>query len=169
MSTAPILSESIDVRSFWSIIGQRATGVTVVTAKGPEGPAGFLGFSASHVSASPPLMLVSIDKKTSARSAVLDGRNFALNYLPAGARAIAEVFGGNSDLKGANRFEPGPWSELRTGAPVLIGALAAIDCVLEETIDRDGVSIMIGRVVATAVDLGRAPLIAFRGSYFDWP
>ena len=86
--------KQIDAKAFWSAVGQRAMGVSVVTAKGPDGPAGFLGLSTAHVCANPPTMLVSIDKTTSALAAVLAGRHFAINYLAHDQQAIADMFGG---------------------------------------------------------------------------
>ncbi|MFT5180492.1 MAG: flavin reductase (DIM6/NTAB) family NADH-FMN oxidoreductase RutF, partial [Alphaproteobacteria bacterium] len=44
----------IDPGSFWRAIGQRATGMTIVTAHGSDGPAGLLALSATHVAADPP-------------------------------------------------------------------------------------------------------------------
>jgi len=78
---------------------------------------------------------------------VINARHFAINYLPRGHEAIAETFGGKGTLKGAARFEPGQWTELATGAPVLADAVGALDCVLEEAIERHGVLIVIGRLV----------------------
>ena len=59
-------SNVIDAKTFWRTLGERAIGATIVTAQGADGPAGFLGLSATHVCADPPSMLVSIDRKTSA-------------------------------------------------------------------------------------------------------
>ena len=73
--------KEIDAKAFWGAVGQRAMGVSVVTASGADGPAGFLGLSTAHVCADPPMMLVSIDKRTSALQAVLESRHFAINYL----------------------------------------------------------------------------------------
>src|SRR5258707_10348689 len=108
----------IDPRAFWRAIGNRATGSTVVTARSDDGPAGFLGLSATHVCADPPTMLVSIDSKTSALAAVLHGRHFAINYLGRDAQAIADMFAGKTGIKGSARFEGGRWGTLSTGAPV---------------------------------------------------
>src|SRR5215472_16143736 len=99
MSDQPQAGKTIDTRTFWRAIGQRATGSTVVTARSTEGPAGFLGLSATHLSADPPLMMVSIDRRTSALAALLTARHFAINYLPKEATAIADSFGGKGPLK----------------------------------------------------------------------
>src|SRR5260370_27754231 len=94
----------IDAKTFWRTLGERATGATIVTAQGADGPAGFLGLSATHVCADPPTMLVSIDSKTSALAAVLHGRHFAINYLGRHAPAIADMFAGKTGIKGSPRF-----------------------------------------------------------------
>jgi flavin reductase (DIM6/NTAB) family NADH-FMN oxidoreductase RutF len=159
------IGKTIDAKTFWRALGQRAIGSTVVTARGEDGPAGFLGLSASHICADPPLMLASIDKRTSALAAVLSARHFAVNFLPSDAAEIADLFGGKGALKGAARFETARWQTLTTGAPVLATALGAMDCVLEEAIERHGVSIVIGRVVDTLIGSGRNPLIHFGGGY----
>jgi len=160
--------KTIDAKAFWGAVGQRALGVSVVTATGTGGPAGFLGLSSAHVCADPPLMLVSIDKKTSALQPVLESRHYAINYLAQDQQPIADIFGGRSELKGADRFSTATWGKLSSGAPVLQDAAGVIDCVLEEAIERFGVVIALGRVVDFSTS-GRAPLIFLRGQYFAGP
>ncbi len=156
---------SIDARQFWQGIGQRATGSTIVTARTHDGPAGFLGLSATHVCADPPVMLVSIDKRTSALATIVAARHFAINYLPRQARAVADAFGGKTPLKGADRFQDGAWETRVTGAPIFKDALGAIECTLEETIERHGVVIALGRVVNICLGNAAEPLVHFRGGY----
>jgi flavin reductase (DIM6/NTAB) family NADH-FMN oxidoreductase RutF len=153
----------IDVRSFWTTLGQRATGMTVVTADSDDGPTGFLGLSAAHVTASPPTMLVSVDHRTSALAGIRARRHFAVNFLPATAVAIADAFGGRTGASGAARFVPGEWRVLSTGAPVFRDALGAFDCIVDDIVERGDVSIIIGKVVAMASREDGEPLIFFRG------
>lgn len=155
--------QAIDPRTFWTTLGQRATGMTVVTADSDDGPTGFLGLSAAHVTASPPTMLVSVDRKTSALAAILSRRHFAVNFLPAEAGAVADAFGGRTGVSGADRFAPGDWRTLSTGAPVYNNALGAFDCVVDQVVDHGDVAIIIGTVVATAFRADGDPLIFFRG------
>jgi flavin reductase (DIM6/NTAB) family NADH-FMN oxidoreductase RutF len=157
-------TKQIDAKTFWRALAMRATGVVVATARGADGPAGFLALSATHVTADPPTMLVSIDKRTAALPAVLQAKHFALNFLPRADQALAEMFGGRGEARGAERFAPERWGTLVTGAPVLNDAVGAIDCALEETIERHGVVIAIGRVVEVVVREGE-PLLFFRGAY----
>ena len=79
-------------------------------------------------------------------------------------QAIADVFGGKTAAKGAERFASGSWGSLSTSAPVLADGAGAIDCALEETIERFGVVIALGRVVDFALS-SREPLILLRGKY----
>ncbi len=116
----------------------------------------------------PPTMLVSIDKRTSALQAVLESRHFAINYLARDQQELADIFGGKSALKGADRFSTAVWGALSSGAPVLQDAAGAIDCVLEEAIERFGVVIAIGRVVDFRTSTSD-PLIFFRGRYISTP
>jgi flavin reductase (DIM6/NTAB) family NADH-FMN oxidoreductase RutF len=154
----------MDVRSFWQAIGCRAVGAAVVTARDASGPAGFLALSATHLSADPPRLMVSVDAKTSALRTILAARHFAINYLSADQEEMANIFGGKTGLQGADRFTKGTWTTLSTGAPVLADAVGALDCVLEETIDR-GTVIAIGLLVANRASPSARPLVSFRGGY----
>jgi len=155
--------DEIDAKAFWTTLGQRATGMTVVTADSDDGPTGFLGLSAAHVTASPPTMLVSVDRKTSALSGILARRHFAVNFLPAEAGKVAEAFGGRAGVSGAARFAAGEWRTLSTGAPVFCDALGAFDCVVDQVVPHGDISIIIGKVVAAAWRPDGEPLLFFRG------
>jgi flavin reductase (DIM6/NTAB) family NADH-FMN oxidoreductase RutF len=159
-------AQRLDARGFWKLIGQRATAATVVTAAGSSGPAGFLALSSTHLTWSPPTMMVSIDEKTSALETIRAARHFAINILDEDDRELADMFGGKGDIKGLARFGTASWSSLATGAPVLDRALAAIDCELDELIPRHGAVIAIGRIVTwREKNDGAAPLVFFKGAY----
>jgi flavin reductase (DIM6/NTAB) family NADH-FMN oxidoreductase RutF len=158
------MESAIDAKTFWKAIGCRAIGVAIVTAQGREGPAGFLALSATHLTASPPMMMVSISLTTSAFRAVREGNHFAINYVAKGNDALVQDFGGGGQRKGADRFLPGAWGTLKSGAPALLDAVGVIDCQLEEIIERHGTAIALGQVVAYSAS-DRAPMISFRGGY----
>ncbi|MBJ3774065.1 flavin reductase family protein [Acuticoccus mangrovi] len=153
----------IDPGTFWRTLGARAIGMTVVTADSEEGPTGFLGLSAAHVTASPPTMLVSIDKKTSALKGVLESGHFAVNFLDAEAGHVADAFSGKAGLSGADRFLEGEWTTLATGAPVYKNALGVFDCAVDEVITRGDISIVVGTVKGVSSRGDGDPLVFFRG------
>ena len=153
----------IDIRTFWQAVGLRAVGTAIVTAEAKDGPRGFLALSATHLCAEPPMMMVSVDKKTSALQTMLDGNHFAINYLSTAQADLAAPFGGKGDLKGADRFGLGSWTTLASGAPVLEGAAGVIDCRIEEVIERFGTAIIIGRVLDFTSTPDTTPLVSYRG------
>ncbi|MBZ9764968.1 flavin reductase [Mesorhizobium sp. CA8] len=155
--------ESVTAKDFWALLGQRAIGSTIVTVDGAEGPAGFLGLSASHVTSTPPTMVVSIDGKTSASAEIRRQQRFAINYLPATSQNLANVFSGKAGISGSSRFSDGDWTSLKTGCPIYRDALGAADCQVEKIFDWHGVAIVLGRVVATMIKEDGLPLIHFRG------
>ncbi len=160
-----VTGEIADVGSFWRAIGVRAIGVAVATAQDTNGPAGFLALSATHLTADPPTMMVSIGSTTSALAAIREARHFAINYVPKDREDLAREFGGQGSLKGADRFRDGDWTRLQTGAPALIGAVGTLDCELEELIERHNSLIAIGRIVAYEAAADVAPLVSFAGRY----
>jgi flavin reductase (DIM6/NTAB) family NADH-FMN oxidoreductase RutF len=160
-----VAGKIIDARTFWQAIGVRAIGAAVVAASDADGPAGFLALSATHLTADPPTMMVSVDKRTSALATITSAGHFAISYLPKGTEALAASFGGSGPLKGADRFEAGRWTKLTTGAPIYADAVGALDCSLEDIIERGGVVIAIGRLVDYTSNADREPMISFRGGY----
>lgn len=163
MSAEAVVERIIDVRTFWQAVGLRAVGTAIVTAEADDGPRGFLALSATHLCADPPMMMVSVDKKTSALQTMIDGGHFAINYLSTDQADLAGPFGGKGDLKGAERFQLGSWTTLATGAPVLEGAAGTIDCRIEEVIERHGTAIVIGRVMDFAGAPDAKPLVSYKG------
>ena len=62
----PLTHDSgIDSARFRTILGHFATGVTVVTGHGPDGPSGLTANSFTSVSLEPPLILVCMAHKSS--------------------------------------------------------------------------------------------------------
>ncbi|TWB87802.1 flavin reductase/cob(II)yrinic acid a,c-diamide reductase [Bradyrhizobium macuxiense] len=152
-------------RAFWQAVGMRAIGTAVVTAQGPDGPAGFLALSTAHLSSEPPLMTVSIGRSTSALAAVLHSKHFAINFLAVGSEDLAAEFGGRGTRQGTDRFLLAEWTTMMSGAPTLEGAVGVIDCKLEDTIDRANTIIAVGRILCFASDSQRAPLVSFGGKF----
>lgn len=164
MTDAQQQPTEIDPRTFWRAIGNRAVGVSVVTATGAEGPAGFLGLSASHLTASPPLVTVAIDPSTSALAAVRSSGAFAINYLSAAAIDVYERFSSRDAPKGAARFEGLRWVPGASGAPVFVDVVATFDCRVRELVELHGVVLAIGEIVAVSSDPAAEPLVYFRGA-----
>lgn len=153
----------VSVKEFWTWVGQRPIGATIVAVDGREGPLGFLGLSAAHVSADPPRMAVSVGRSTSALPEILAQRRFAVSFLPEEAGDLVAIFGGQAGISGPARFRPGEWTTLVTGAPVHVGAVGALDCRLEREIDLGDVVMLVGSVVGGTSREGADPLVLRHG------
>lgn len=112
----------MDTRDLRRCFGRFATGVTVVTYQSPEGRRGITVNSFTSVSLEPPLVLISIDRKTVA-SQYLKGTPFAVNILGVDQREISDHFAGRA-VEGLVI----PWAEGKY-APYIEGSLAVIQCV----------------------------------------
>jgi hypothetical protein len=91
-------------------------------------------------------------------------RHFCVNVLATRHRAVADRFAGRGGVKGAARYAEASWTPLATGALALDDALAAIDCEVEEFVERHSHAIVIGAVRALEVRPG-LPLIYGQGQY----
>src|SRR5438552_15036960 len=95
------MDASIDSARFRTILGHFATGVTVVTGHGAEGPAGMAANSFTSVSLDPPLVLVCMARTSSTWPAIRDSGHFAVNILGEHQEETARRFGARS----GDRFE----------------------------------------------------------------
>ncbi|BCH29351.1 flavin reductase [Mesorhizobium sp. L-8-10] len=153
---------------FWRMLARRPTAVPVVAACDARGPAGLLALSTTHIAASPPTMLVAVSNTTGALGTLLSAGTFAISYLPQGAQETAEIFGGRRQLSGADRFRPGDWTSLVTGAPVYRNAALALDCTIERTVEHEATTLLLGRIAAAVP--GTAPALLFhQGRYGAMP
>lgn len=158
------MADAFEARDFWAAQGMRAIGSAILTSEGASGPAGFVALSASHLTADPPIMTVAVMPSTSALATIRETGAFAINYLAADARAVLGRFMGRDAPKGAARFDGLDCTRLVTGAPVLPGIVGAMDCRLEDEVERFGTVLVLGRILATVQD-GDEPLVHFGGGF----
>ncbi|HPG79514.1 MAG TPA: flavin reductase family protein, partial [Piscinibacter sp.] len=82
-------SPSFSSPEFRAALGMFATGVTVVTARGPDGaPVGLTANSFNSVSLTPPLVLWSLSRKAGTMPAFRAGSHYAINILAADQREL---------------------------------------------------------------------------------
>jgi flavin reductase (DIM6/NTAB) family NADH-FMN oxidoreductase RutF len=152
-----------DARSFWGALGVRATGVAIITASGENGPCGFLALSATHLAASPPTMTISVSLTTSAYADIVASGHFAINYLGRDALDVYQRFSARDAPKGAERFNGLDYVTGQTGAPVFAGTTGALECKVEEIIERHGTALILGTILWAHDNEGVEPLVHFRG------
>lgn len=153
-----------DAKSFWKALGIRATGVAIVTAAGPNGPSGFLALSVTHLTASPPLMTVSVSLTTSAYADIQSSRHFTINYLSTEADDVYKRFSAWDAPKGAERFAGLDYHIGQNGAPLFEKITGALECQVDEIIERDGTALVIGKILLAHDNEATSPLVHYRGA-----
>ena len=149
-------------RAYRDTIGQFATGVTVVTAIGPDGPAGMTTNAVTSLSLRPRLLLACFEGRSRTLEVVRVSRRFAVNVLRAEDEELAAVFA--SKRIGREKFEAVTHTE-EHGVPVLDRALAWIACDLRELRPGGDHEIGIGEVLGTGAGAPGQPLVFFGGRY----
>jgi flavin reductase (DIM6/NTAB) family NADH-FMN oxidoreductase RutF len=140
-------------------------GVSVITAGRGRDISGMTVTSVSSLSVDPPALIVSINREASSWSLVKRYGFFGVNILTSEQTDIAERFTGKGGLKGADRFTGAEWITRVSGVPLLTGALAAIDCEVEDIVERHSHAIVIGRALDVTVSPRTAALAYWQGQY----
>jgi flavin reductase (DIM6/NTAB) family NADH-FMN oxidoreductase RutF len=138
--------------------------VCVVTAGTGDDRTGATVTSAHSLSIEPETMLVSINLSSSSWPVIRRYGHFCVNILAADQQAIADRFAGRGGIKGKDRYDGADWRILETGALALDGALASIDCHVEEVVERHSHALIFGAVRAVVTGGGDA-LVYSHGRY----
>jgi 3-hydroxy-9,10-secoandrosta-1,3,5(10)-triene-9,17-dione monooxygenase reductase component len=151
----------VDPGHFRSVMGNFATGVTVITASGPAGPVGMTANAVASLSLEPLLLLVAFDNTARTLGVVRDTGRFGVSVLAAGQEDLARLFASKEpeDAKFA-----GVPHVVHDGLPLIEGGLAWVGCRLERLVEGGDHTIGIGAVESAEAGDGR-PLLWFRGDY----
>ena len=148
-----------DPRGFRTALGRFATGVTVVTIDGPEGPAGMTANSFTSVSLDPPLVLWSLDRASSRYAAFAGAESFAIHVIGRDARALCGRF-----TRGGEGFAGLAAGRNGDGVPTLPGALARFDCRRDTTVPAGDHLLILGAV--SRVEMAEGAPLVFQGGAF---
>lgn len=149
-------------RALRDALGRFATGVTVITCHGPDGPIGITVNSFASVSLDPALVLWSVDRASSRAAAFVAAETFAIHILGREERDIAARFTRN----GAS-FDGIDWTAGPDGLPILNGSLARFDCARHAIHEGGDHLILVGEVRRAAFRDG-APLVFSQGHFGDF-
>jgi flavin reductase (DIM6/NTAB) family NADH-FMN oxidoreductase RutF len=138
-----------------------ATGVTIVTARAGDRVHGMTVSAFTEVSLEPPLVLVCIDRTTNTQHVIAEGGVFAVNILARDQEALAKRFA--RDDAEDRRFSDLHCATGATGAPLLAGSVASLDCRLETAREAGDHIIYIGEVVGLHLSDGDPLLFYDRG------
>jgi flavin reductase (DIM6/NTAB) family NADH-FMN oxidoreductase RutF len=154
--------------SFRGAMRHLAGGVSVITVGRDKDITGMTVSSVSSLAIEPPTLIVSVNRNTSSWALLDRYGAFGINVLSAHHLNIAERFSGKGGVKGADRFAGAQWtSGGPTGVPLLVGALVAIECAVDDMIERHSHAIVIGRVLDLRVTEASGPLLYWHGEYLS--
>ena len=144
------------------VLSRWVTGVTIVTARAGDRIHGMTVSAFSEVSLEPPLVLVCADKTSNTHPLIAEGGVFAVNVLASDQAELSNRFASKKDEH--RRFVGLDIESGRTGAPLLAGTLAALDCTVVAAHDAGDHVIYVGRVEELRCS-DSEPLLYYARSY----
>ena len=151
---------AFDARTFRQVVGNLASGVTLVTTRTPEGPFGMTASSVTSLSLDPPMMLACLNTSSVTCAAVSASGAYGVNVLGEGQGHLAHQFATPS----SDKFAGVQVSEGVLGVPLLTEALARIECEVVEEVRAATHTVFLGRVRRAEAAEG-SPLTYFRGGF----
>ncbi|WP_437114252.1 flavin reductase family protein [Streptomyces syringium] len=157
---------------FRAALARLAAGVVLVTAHDPEdGPRGEdVGMTATaflSVSLDPPLVMVSVRNGSRMDDLLAEQPLWAVSVLAESQRHVAGRFAMKGRISDRLLFEDIAYTRGEaSGAPLVGGALAVLECRTEQRVVAGDHTLVIGRVLTAAAPTSEAgPLTYFRGRY----
>jgi flavin reductase (DIM6/NTAB) family NADH-FMN oxidoreductase RutF len=151
----------VDDASFRLALSQFATGVTVVLTRDAAGaPAGLTVNSFTSVSLDPPLVLICIDLRSDAHDALAQSGIFGVSVLAATQEDVSRRFA----WRGPEKFEGFVLEHGETGALLVPGAVAQLECEVVAAHRAGDHTIFVGQIKVLRVSPG-PPLLYHRGTY----
>jgi 3-hydroxy-9,10-secoandrosta-1,3,5(10)-triene-9,17-dione monooxygenase reductase component len=154
-------TEIVDGQAMRRVLGSFASGVVVVTARGPDGPIGFTCQSFASLSLAPPLVTFAPSRTSTTWPLIGRTGTFCVNVLAADQDDLSTKFA----ISGSDKFAGVSWRPDEAGTPMLEGACAWIGCELHAEYAGGDHTIVVGRVSYLADDPRRLPLLFHRGQY----
>ena len=151
---------SVGPEDYRKALRRFASGITVVTVANGAELHGMTASSFAAVSLVPPLILVSLEKGSHTRALVMEAKEFGVNVLADHQESVARAF----SLPGQKPFEDIKYRVGTNNAPLLEGAIAWLECRVDNTVNAGDHDIIIGEVLHCDAQDG-LPLVYFNRGY----
>jgi len=150
-------------REFRNALGMFATGVTIVTARAPDGaPVGLTASSFNSVALNPPLVLWSMAHQTTSLPVFNQCTHYAIHVLAVEQRALGERFA----TRGIDRWAGVPWQANVQGVPIIDGAAAVFECRNRSQYVEGDHTIFVAQVERCRHQPGASPLLYHGGMFY---
>ncbi|GCF08265.1 flavin reductase family protein [Dictyobacter arantiisoli] len=160
-TTPYFIAPPIDTTRYHNIMGHFATGVAVITTSHRGKPIGFTAHSFCSISAEPALISFCAKDTATIWPLIEAAGTFCVNILSEKQKNMSEVF----SRQGGVRFQTTEYSQATSGAPILPGGLAWIECNTVAFYPAGDQLIVLGRVHSMEMQSTGKPLVAYRGTY----
>lgn len=169
MSEETRVAEGVTPSSLRAVMGRFATGVVVVTVGGEE-IHGMTANAFGSVSLNPPLVHCCIAESAVMHGALSRARRFGVSVVSAEQEALVRYFAARTRPLGARQFDavdwvPGP----HTGAPLLTGAVAWLECEVTDAHVAGDHTLFLGRVLSCDEGGRDDALLFYRGAFHQLP
>ncbi len=151
--------EAIDTRALRDCCGCFATGVTVITTRTPESVHGMTASAFMSVSLDPPLISISLDRRSKMLGKLRQSGRYAVNILSQNMRPHALHFAGRPDETLRD-----PFLEYN-GLPVLRQAAAVLVADVMQQVEAGDHVLFLGHVWHLDHDPEAAPLLYHAGRF----
>ena len=152
---------AVDPATFRAVLGRFCSGITVITALGPDGPLGLTCQSFSSLSLDPPLVLFSPARTSVTWPRIREAGRLCVNVLAEEHSWLSAAMA----RSGTDKFAGVGWDASPHGAPRLDGALAWLDCVVAAEHDGGDHTIVVAAVLGLSAGPAARPLLYYRGQY----
>jgi flavin reductase (DIM6/NTAB) family NADH-FMN oxidoreductase RutF len=144
---------------FKAVMRRWAGTVNVITTRTDELIYGLTATAFSSLSAEPPLVLVCVNRKARTHALIEQSGIFCVNFLTDDMKHVSDRFAGR--VPDEERFKDLAHRSVATGAPVLLDAVAYLDCRVHESHHAGDHTIYIGMVQASAVQHPDASVLLY--------
>lgn len=151
--------------AFRDVMGRFATGVAIVTVAVDGEVHGMTANALASVSLEPLLVLVCIERGTVTAELLERCGSFAVSILASDQAELSVRFADRQRPRGRVQFEGTPWEAGVTGAPIITGSIAHVECRVWRSYPGGDHDIVVGQVVGVGRGDDREPLIYYRGGY----
>lgn len=151
--------------SFRASMRRLAAGVSIISARGAEGPQGITATAITSLSPDPPSILACVNKSLLLSALIRDTSTFGVNVLREEHAPLARRFAGMDGVRGPEKFTAGSWIDLPSGAPGLADGLVVLDCTVDRIVESSTHVILVGLITDIRHGEEGEPLVYCDGTF----
>lgn len=146
----PVMDDEERRAKFLEAMSRGATFVSVLTTDGEGGRFGVTVSSMTSVAAEgiAPTILACVHQLSPAANAILRNKHFCANILHESQQEISDLFSGRQKTEHGQRFDAVKWSKSDNGQPLISGATANFECLLQTSVLWETHHVLIAHVLA---------------------